>query len=134
MAVRADGDWEGWLKFFLRGVAEVSVSAADTARKILGLREDGRKIFLKHFRNSTLAQRFFDFLFEQPMFNVRMVEKHLECSFAKANQLVVQVEAYGLLKETTGWQRNRRYKFSPYLALFEGSSPAPDETAEEDSD
>jgi len=127
MAVRVDGDWEGWLKFFLRGVAEVSVSAAETVRKILGLREDGRKIFLKHFRNSTLAQRFFDFLFEQPMFNVRMVEKHLDCSFAKANQLVVQVENYGLIKEITGWQRNRRYKFVPYLALFEEGSSAPDQ-------
>jgi len=127
MAVRTDGDWEAWLTFFLRGAAEVSVSAAQTARKILSLREDGRKIFLKHFRNSTLAQRFFDFLFEQPMFNVRMVEKHLDCSFAKANQLVVQVEANGLLKETTGWQRNRRYKFWPYLALFEENSAVPDQ-------
>ncbi len=119
MAVRTDGDWEGWLKFFLRGVADVSRTATDTARKILTLRENGRKIILETLANSNLAQRLFDYLFEQPMFNVRMVEKHLDCSFAKANQLVVQLESKGLLKETTGWQRNRRYKFGPYLALFE---------------
>ncbi|MFM9103434.1 MAG: Fic family protein, partial [Cyanobium sp.] len=34
-AVRDQGDWEGWLAFFLRGVAEVSAEATDTARKIL---------------------------------------------------------------------------------------------------
>ena len=67
-------------------------------------------------------QRLFDYLFEQPMFNVRMVEKHLGCSFAKANQLVSVLEESGLLQETTGWQRNRRYKFWPYLALFEEKS------------
>jgi Fic family protein len=126
MAVRTEGDWEGWLKFFLRGVAEVSQTAAETARKILTLREEGRKIILRAFANSTLAQRLFDYIFEKPMFNVRMVQKHLQCSFAKANQLVVQLEGYGLLKETTGWQRNRRYKFWPYLALFEQKPDGPD--------
>ncbi len=118
MAIRVDGDWEGWLKFFLRGVAEVSQSATDTARKILELRESGRDI-LKRFRKSALVQRLFDYLFEQPIFNIRMAEKQLECSFAKANQLVVQFEELGLLKEMTGWQRNRKYKFWPYLDLFE---------------
>ncbi len=118
MAVRTDGDWEEWLKFFLRGVAEAGRTATETARKILALRDDGRKIILEALANSNLAQRLFDYLFEQPMFNVRMVEKHLHCSFAKANQLVVQLEERGLLKEITGGQRNRRYKFRPYLALF----------------
>jgi Fic family protein len=42
-AVRDEGDWEGWLAFFLRGVAEVSAEAAtQTARRILLLREEHR--------------------------------------------------------------------------------------------
>jgi Fic family protein len=41
-AVRDEGDWEGWLAFFLRGVAEVSAEAAETARRILLLREEHR--------------------------------------------------------------------------------------------
>lgn len=119
MAIRTDSDWEAWLKFFLRGIAEVSQTATETARKILVLREDGRKMILEAVGNSALAQRLFDYLFEQPMLNVRMVEKHLGCSFAKASQLVSLLEVGDFLKEITGWQRNRRYKFDPYLALFE---------------
>lgn len=118
MAVRTEKEWEAWLKFFLRGAAEVSQTATETARKILDLRESDRDI-LKSFRKSALVQRLFDYFFEQPMFNVRMVQKQLSCSYAKANQLVVQFEKLGLLKETTSWQRSRRYKFWPYLALFE---------------
>ncbi len=34
-AVRDRGDWEGWIEFFLRGVAEVSSQATDTAAAIL---------------------------------------------------------------------------------------------------
>jgi len=42
MAIRHDGDWEGWLKFFLRGVSEVSQAATDTACAIINLREKHR--------------------------------------------------------------------------------------------
>jgi Fic family protein len=122
-AIRVDGDWEGWLKFFLLGVGEVSQSATRTVQAILQLREDGRSM-IERLRPSALAGRLFDFLFEQPIFSVRMVEKRLECSYVKANQLVLQLEELGLLKETTGWRRNRRYRFSPYLALFEPAARA----------
>src|SRR5208283_1175431 len=39
MAIRNLGDWEGWLKFFVRGIQEVTQEAAEKARRILGLRE-----------------------------------------------------------------------------------------------
>jgi Fic family protein len=39
MAIRNDGNWEGWLKFFLRGVAETSPSATRTAREILAFED-----------------------------------------------------------------------------------------------
>src|SRR5262249_60738024 len=38
-ATRDNGTWEEWLQFFLRGVAEVSVQATNTSRRILTLRE-----------------------------------------------------------------------------------------------
>src|SRR5262249_24486028 len=43
-AVRDSGDWEGWLEFFLRGVADVSAQATETARRVLLLREDHRAL------------------------------------------------------------------------------------------
>lgn len=130
-AIRNDGDWEGWLKFFLQGVHEVSQSATDTARSILRLREQHR-LTLANLSNSAAALRLFDYLFEQPIVTVRMVEQRLECVFATANKIVNQFVKLGILQETTGWQRNRRYKFEPYLALFEpakpGEDPGPDES------
>lgn len=41
-AVRDTGDWEGWLKFSLRGVAVVAQEAAVTARKVEDLWEQDR--------------------------------------------------------------------------------------------
>jgi hypothetical protein len=62
-----------------------------------------------------------DYLYEQPMINVRMVERRLGTSFVTASKLVEQFVTLEILKETTGGQRNRRYAYAPYLALFESS-------------
>jgi Fic family protein len=115
MAVRTSGDWEGWLRFFLRGVTEVSAAATQTARSILKLREDGRQILA----NNAMGGRLLDYLFEKPVLTVRAAEEHLGCSFVTASKLVEELARQGLLKETTGQKRNRMFRYEPYLALFE---------------
>ena len=111
MAIRATGDWEGWIKFFLQGVFEVSQAASITARKILDLREE--------YRQRVTSQPLLDYLFEQPVVTIPMVQTHLDSRFATASKYVEQFVELGLLRETTGFQRNRRYRFDAYLALFE---------------
>jgi len=119
MAIRNDGNWEAWLKFFLKGVAEVSRSATETARKILELRQKHQALLCDKASNQTNAALLLDYLFEQPMVNARLVEDHVKCAFVTADKLLMQFVELGLVKEVTGGQRNRRYEYSPYLALFE---------------
>jgi Fic family protein len=120
MAVRIDGNWEGWLKFFLRGIVEVSESATETARAITKLRESHRQLIGEKLGGrASLGLRLLDYLFEQPLVSVPLVEKRLDCSFVTANRIVEQLTALDLLREVTGWQRNRRYRYDPYLALFD---------------
>jgi Fic family protein len=116
-AVRNDGDWEGWLRFFLVGVAGVSVQATDTARAILGLREDHRRK-LAEFPNGV---RLLEHLFERPLISVRMAEQFLGSSFVTADKVVTKMEKLGILREITGRKRDRLYRYEPYLALFEGA-------------
>lgn len=117
-AIREAGDWEGWVRFFLRGVAETADEAVTTARNILTLREQHRALILE--KNLGIGGlTLLDLLFERPLVNVNLVKTHLKVSFATANKLVEQLEGLGLLVETTGGQRNRRYRYRPYLALFE---------------
>ncbi len=119
MAIRMDGDWEGWLKFFLRGIFEVSQSATATARSILDLREEHREIIGQKFSSSNYGLRLLDFLFQQPIVTVRLVEEHLQCAYVTASKTVEQFVELGVLREITGWQRNRLYRYEPYLALFQ---------------
>ncbi len=117
MAIRQSGDWEGWIKFFLRGVFQVSQAASDTARKILELREQHRQ--------KVKVQPLLDYLFERPLVSIQMVQDRLGCAFPTATKYVEQFAEEGLLRETTGFQRNRRYRFDPYLSLFESPDFAP---------
>ena len=120
MAIRLDGNWEGWLKFFLKGVFEVSQSATETSRAILQLRENHRAIVAETMgRRSPLGLQLLDLLFMQPIIYVPVVAKRLECSYVTANRLIEQLEKRGILEETTGGRRNRRFRYQPYLNLFD---------------
>ena len=124
MAVRDQGDWEGWLKFFLRGMAEVANEATDTARKILHLREAHRDFVSQHVRGTANGLRLLDVLYERPIVTVSLVAKKLDVSNPTANNLVNQFEDMGLLTERTGRRRNRLFSYQPYLSLFEDEPPA----------
>jgi Fic family protein len=119
-AVRDAGNWEDWLGFFLRGVAEVSREAAATAAAILRMREDYRAKITGHLgRAAGNGHRIMDRLFDHPIVNVATVREWLDVTPAGANNLVNRLVEIGLLREITGYARNRRFRFDPYLRLFE---------------
>jgi Fic family protein len=120
-AIRQDGDWEGWMKFFLRGVYEVSQEATTTARAILDLREEHRQAIAQKMGGSANGLVLLDFLFQHPLTTIRLVREHLDCTHDTANKIVEQFTELGLLREITGWQRNRKYRYEPYLGLFSSS-------------
>ena len=117
MAIRLAGDWEGWLRFFLTGVGEVAREAEQTARRIVQLRESMRN-HAQAARMSANAFRLLDFVFEQPIINVNAARDHLGLSYVAANGLIRELCEVGLLSETTGGNRNRIFRFGPYLDLF----------------
>lgn len=126
MAVRVDGDWEGWLRFFLRGIAETAEEATATARAILHLREHHRLLLVDQ-RAGVHSPKLLDLLFQYPIVNVNFVSNELGISFPSANKLIQRFEELGLLDEITGAQRNRRFRYTPYLALFAASQAPADE-------
>lgn len=130
MAIRNGGDWEGWMRFFLRGVDHVSQEATRTARAILQLREQHRQLIAQSLNNNAYGTRMLDLLFEHPLISAQFVVQHLGCTSRTAGKLIDEFEELQLLQETTGYQRNRRYRYTPYLALFAPSLQRPDAAAD----
>ena len=128
MAIRYEGDWEGWLRFFLTGVATVSREAEQTARRIVELREQLRET-AQSADMSVNAFKLLDHLFEQPIVNVKAAQELLKVSFPAANGMIGDLQKLGVLTEITGGRRNRMFRFDPYLDLFADVSDAADDGA-----
>ncbi len=131
-AVRDRGDWEGWIKFFLRGIAEVSLEATETARSIVSLREDHRRIVQDEFgRAAGNGLKTLERLFHSPITTVGQVQSQLKITYPPANQLVQRFVDTGILHEVTGQERYRVYQYKSYIELFGESGPKLDEDASE---
>ena len=117
--IRKDGGWEAWLKFFLRGVADVSREATETARAIVNLRETDRdKIINELGRVAGNALKVHELLFRFPLVSVNPVADMLEVSFTSANRLVERLVDIGVLVEATGNARNRVFQYQNYINIF----------------
>lgn len=123
-AVRDTGDWEAWLCFFLRGVVETSQQATETARRILLLREDHRRLIAEKFGYSAgNGHKVLEAMYERPILSVKDIVTITGTSYPAANNLVTRLEELGLVREITGQTRNRRFRYEAYIALFEDPHP-----------
>lgn len=116
--VREEGDWVGWVDFFLRGVAEQARDALDCAERILSLKERCRdQLQTKRATGSLLA--LLDGLFLNPYVTVAGAAKHLQVTFATAQSLINKLEDLKILREVTGSKRNRVYCAEELLRVIE---------------
>lgn len=118
-AVRDRGEWEEWIKFFLEGVAEVSLEATQTARAIVSRREEDRRRITDDFgRAAGNGLRILESLYKTPFVTVSQVAERLGLTFESARSLMQRFVDADLLVEITGQARYRVYQYAPYVRLF----------------
>lgn len=119
-AVRDEGDWEGWLKFFLTGVRQTALEATKTASQIMQLRERHRALIAAELTSTSAgnATQLLEHLFRAPSISINKAAEILGRSYPIARELVRKLASLGILEESTGKTRYRRFRYAPYLALF----------------
>ncbi len=118
LSISDSGDWEGWLKYFLKGVGEIASESAETARLIMDLREEHRKLVLDKVRGRQNGLVLLDNLFEMPVITVTSLRAKLGVSTVTANNLVNDLAAVGILQEITQRNQNRIFTYQPYLDIL----------------
>ena len=114
-AVRTDGDWIGWLRFFLAGVEEISKEAVQHAGRLMSLREQWRE----RLAGSRNAVRLIDALLVNPYMSVARAQRVLNVSNPTARQAVTRLQKLGMLTEITGRAWGRLYLARPILRIIE---------------
>ncbi len=120
MAVRLSNNLFQWIRFFLVGVSETAVNAVQTLQSILKLKDEieGEKI-LSLGKQASRAKQLIGELYKTPILSATDVMKKLNVSAPTANSLLEKFQKLGILKEITGYKRNRLFAFHAYLALFQ---------------
>ena len=117
-AVRTDGDWEGWVAFFLEGVAR----AADTAERgivaLASLINTDRRRLLQAPKITPASLRLFELLPLMPIFSIDQVCERLNTTFPTATAAVKTLESLGIVVEQTGQKKNRHYSYQAYVQLL----------------
>lgn len=117
-AVRETGDYESWVKFFLRGVAETADEAVKTARSIIVLKEADRAKMSALGRGMQRGTLLLERLFTTPIVSVAIIEDITGLSPKAAGDLVNKFVELGILIEVTGKKRNRTFNYQAYLDIL----------------
>lgn len=116
--VRTEGDWEGWVAFFLEAVA---VAAQDAERGIVAvatlLAADRRKL-LASPTSGPASYRLFELLPMMPRFTIDQVRQKLGTTFPTANAAVKVLETIGIVTELTGQKKNRTYSYQANISAL----------------
>ena len=116
--VRTANDLEQWIVFFLLGIVETAQHGLKTFKGIIALRQEYDAKILTLGSRARNAQKLLQRMYATPIVNVRAVEKELDISFSTANLLLKSLTELNLLKETTGYSRNRLFVLEKYMNLF----------------
>lgn len=113
--VRTEGDWPGWLHFFLAGVEETARSAVRQASRLMDLREAYRQ----RLSRRPNALRLVDELFANPYLTAARAARVLGVTDPTARLAISRLQTEGLLEEVTGRSWGRIYLARPILEAIE---------------
>ena len=127
-AVSRDGDWRGWVAFFLRGVFAQATQAINCCREVGVLRGDLRGQIQRRTRSGN-ALALLDLLFENPFVTVPRAASSMGVSAPTARTLVGLLVDMGVLDELPGRKRNRLYRATRLLDVIQRAALPPDSEA-----
>lgn len=119
-AVRVKGDYEGWIKYFLRGVKESADDVVTRAWRVDTLiRETSERIEAAIGRNRERGLKLLDSLCHNPVMTINDVAEAIGTTYPPAKKLVDKFVELGILVAEDGKQRNQSFRFKQYLDELE---------------
>ena len=127
------GPTASWLDFFVKGVAESATEAAGMIGRCAVLARDHREAISAGLGHAVgRGLRVYGRLTTEPVATVSEIQAITGTSYVATNQLVARFVDMGILDEITGYRRNRRFQYGPYVRVFDPDAtadPAPERRA-----
>jgi len=117
-AVRTEGDWEGWISFFLQGVHLISEEAIQSSKEISAVVTNDRERVLGVQHSTLAAARLFELLPFNPVLTIKRATTILDTTRPTATKAVRTLIDTGVLTETSGRKRDQLFAYTDYLELL----------------
>jgi len=117
-AIRTDGDWEGWLAYFLEGVAVVAGESVVLIRSLFDVLSRDRMRYLDSGGATVVGARLFESLPRNPLVTVKFAIKTCQTTRPTAAKAIGSLCEAGILEEISGRGRDRLYSYRAYMALL----------------
>jgi len=123
-SVRRTGDWEGWMRFFLRGVKQTADQAVSSTRRLRDLFAADLEKITAVGRAAANIIRIHQQLQLQPVTSVNTIAAKLDMAVNTARSALTQMQTLGIVREITGGKYGRLYAYDAYLTILsEGTEP-----------
>lgn len=117
-AIRTEGDWEGWVQFFLEAVQNAAAQSERAVVALASLVANDRRRLLAHPKANAISYRLFELLPTMPRLSVDRVREALQTTFPTANAAIKLLEELGILTELTGQKKNRTFSYAAFIQLL----------------
>ncbi|AHI01484.1 Fic family protein [Kutzneria viridogrisea] len=121
LAVTTQGDWAGWISFFLDVFTHQAGDALRRAQLLQALREDFRAR-VTTARSSSLVSLLVDALFETPAMTINRAKEILGVTHRAATVNVEKLVAAGVLTEIETSRRTRLFLCTEVLRVLDGNT------------
>jgi Fic family protein len=118
-AVRTEGDWLGWMRFFLLGVRDSADHATQLVRSLHAQINTDRTRLLAQPGATVSAIQLFERLPRHPVITMPQVVKMFEISKPTASKAIELLGNAEILAEVGKRKRDRLYHYRSYLRLLD---------------
>ena len=120
MDVRLKGHYEEWIKFFLKGIIEMSNSAINTIIEIDELMDDiNNKIETIQNKNKENYYNAMKFIYKHPYFDSRDLKGELKLSKPTISKIIKELLNLKIIKKVDGNERYITYQLDKYVEILE---------------
>ena len=116
--VRKKDDLVKWLKFFLTGIINTAEDSIRVFKETIILKGKCEGKLYQLGKKAPSAKLLLDYIFHQPTFDAEDCAKATKLSLVSSYSLINDFIRIGILKELTGFKRNRVFYFPELFMLF----------------
>jgi len=116
--VRVNNDLTSWITYFLKAVIFTAKSAKNKFKNAVHLVDDYEDQILAFSGNAENNSRILKSFFNEPISTGKQIQSKTSLSQPKIDKAIQLMIDAGMLREITGYSRNRIYVLTKYLQVF----------------